>query len=683
MKGRKMACFRLMANFAAAACLVCALFPSAARAQLPYDTWYVDRETGDMTVIQPLYVPKMTVDGSGMDRPLSSPEDLFIAANGHVFIADTGNDRIVELDASGHFVRSIGEEEGPGKLTRPEGVFVADDGTIYAANTGARTIVKYDADGRFLQAFGKPESDLLFDDYHFLPSKLVVDRRGVMYIVVKDTHQGLFRMNAKGEFTGFFGANKTKLSWLDRLQRAVLNRQQLSKLAPKWPNAIGNVALTDDGFLIVTSSGTVSDGQIRKLNPGGLDAFQNKAFDPQLVDTVPDAQGFLYTVSRRFGEIGIYDPTGELLALFGMSDTAARQLGVTGFPASIGVGADNDLWLLDSAQNLIQVFRLTNFGRTFMKANELHFRGEYEAAAPYWEEVIRNNGMMNVAFSGLGKYEMSRRNYGEALEYFKEARDSRGYSSAYWYIRYDWLQKYLVPVLAGAIALLWACSRLLRARRALAGKIGWQPLLKKYGTDLRDGLYVMFHPYEGYYRLKERKVSWTVIALVVAAAVAVNLYSVFGASLLAFPADPATVNIALRLGLLLVPWATWVIANYLVSAVKGGEGRFREIVQASAFALLPYIFMTVAMTLISHVLVYEEWVVMELMRQIMWIWIVVQFFVLTQVTHNFEFMETAKNIGITLFTICVIWIFAAIMIALGANLLDFIRQIYREVVFLA
>ena len=183
--------------------------------------------------------------------------------------------------------------------------------------------------------------------------------------------------------------------------------------------------------------------------------------------------------------------------------------------------------------------------------------------------------------------------------------------------------------------------------------------------------------------MKERKVSWTVIALVVAAAVAVNLYSVFGASLLAFPADPATVNIALRLGLLLVPWATWVIANYLVSAVKGGEGRFREIVQASAFALLPYIFMTVAMTLISHVLVYEEWVVMELMRQIMWIWIVVQFFVLTQVTHNFEFMETAKNIGITLFTICVIWIFAAIMIALGANLLDFIRQIYREVVFLA
>jgi sugar lactone lactonase YvrE len=627
-------------------------------------------------------MPKMIIDGNRLGTPLSSPGDLFIADSGRVYIADTGNDRIIELSEDGGYLRSIGDAEGPGKLNKPEGVFVDPQGTIYAANTGGNNIVIFNAAGEFVQAFGKPESNLLYDDYHFLPSKLVVDRRGVMYIVVKDTHQGLFRMNAKGEFTGFFGANKTKLTFMDRLQRAILTKEQEARLTPKRPNAIENITLTDDGFLIVTSSGSVSDGQIRKLNPGGQDAFHNQAFDTQLVDTAVDDQGFLYTYSRRFGNIAVHDPTGFQLVFFGASDSTARQHGVTAYPTAIEVSAAKDVWLLDSSQNVIQVFGRTSFGETFMKANELYFNGEYEASKPYWEEVVRQNGMMDIALSGLGKAAMSGRDYAKALAYFAEGRDPARYTAAFWYVRYEWLQKHFVAALAAVIFGLWGAALLYRKRRAVFGRIPWPQPVRRWGRELRLAFFTMFHPYEGFYRLKETKLSWTVILFLAACAVAVNLYAIFGAGLLAYPYDLARVNIPIRLGLLLVPWATWIVANYLVSAVKGGEGRFREIVQASAFGLMPYILFTAASTLVSNVLVAEEWVIIDLLEQTMWIWTAVLFFALTQVTHNFEFVETAKNIGITLFTICVIWIFAVIMIALTANLADFIRQIYREVIFL-
>lgn len=659
------------------------LFPTAALAQVPYDTWFVDRQDGDLSIIQPIYLPKQVIDGNRLDKPFSSPNDLFIAESGHVFIADTDNDRIVELTDRGDFVRSFGSEEGPGKLTKPEGVFVAPDGTVYVANTGGRSIVKYDGQGRFQQAFGKPESELLFEDYHFLPSKLVVDRRGVIYVVVKNTYQGLMRLNAQGEFTGFFGANKTKLTFMDRLRRMILSKEQLAKEAPKRPNAIENVSLTDDGFLLVTSSGEVSDGQIRKLNAGGSDAFHNRAFDPQLVDTVMDANGFLYSFSRSLGEIGIYDPSGSPLAYFGTGDKVARQQGVTGFPTAIEVSASQEIWLLDSAQNLVQVFGRTGFGDTFLKANKLFFQGNYEASRPYWEQVKALNGMMDISLSGLGKYAMSQGDYPEAVRYFKDAKDAAGYSDAFWYVRYEWIQRNFVVLLIVVAALLWGLSFLFRRRKAILSRWNAPPWLKRYGTELRDGLYAMFHPYEGFYRMKERKISLVVVALIVATAIAANLYSVFGASLLVHPYDIAKVNIPYTVGFLIVPWATWVIANYLVSAVKGGEGRFREVLQASSFALLPYIALTVAGTAVSNVIVYPEWVVFELIQKIMWIWIAVMLFVLTQVTHNFDFMETGKNIAVTLFTIGVIWIFAGIMMALGANLYEFIQQIFREVSFVA
>ena len=664
--------------------IIAFLFPSVGSAQLPYETRYVDRQTGRTSVVQPMYAPKKIVDGSESGTPFATPSDIFIAENGHAYVADAGNHRIVELDADGAFVRTVGEEEGPGRLNAPEGVFVAGDGTIYVANTGARSVVTYDAEGRWLRTFEKPESDLLYEDYHFLPSKLVVDQRGVLYLVVKDSYQGLFRMNAQGEFTGFFGANKTKLTWMDRLKRALLSKETLAKEAAKRPNAIESVALTEDGFLLVTSSGAVSDGQIRKLNAGGADAFGNRRFNPQLVETAADDQGFLYSVDRSAsGNITIYDPNGFPIAFFGTGDEDGRQLGVVTFPTSIAVGGSADIWIADSAQNLIQVFERTDFGETFLKANELYFQGEYEKSKPYWEEVIRHNGMMNVAWSGMGKVALYERDYRAAAAYFEEAKDAKGYSDAFWYVRYEWIRAHFVATVVGAAVGLWGVAFLSRRWRTFAAARNWPPAALRYGSDIRDGFYTMFRPYDGFYRLKERRISWSVTALILVAAVAANLYSAFGSSLIAYPYDIARVNVPLTVGLLLVPWITWVVANYLVSSVKGGEGRFREVFQASAFALVPYIVMTIPITLLSNWIVMEEWVLYDLGKQAMWVWVVLLFFVMTQVVHNFDFLETAKNLGITLFTIAVIWIFAAIVIALGANLYDFLEQLYREVTFVA
>lgn len=664
-------------------CLLSLLFPSLAHAGPPYETMFIDHTTFGLKYnIQPVYLPDKIIDGNEMEVPLSTPSDLLITDGGDVYIADSGNNRIVQLDGKGRYVRSIGDDEGVGKLNGPEGVFVDQDGAIYVANTGAGTIVKYAADGSVIQAFAKPESNVLGDSYHFLPSKLVVDRRGVMYIVVKDTHQGLLRMNPEGRFTGFFGANKTKLTWLDRLKRSVLSKEMLAKETAKRPNSIQNVTLGKDGFLYTTSSGKANDGQLKKLNAGGFDSFQNKQFkEYHLIDMTVDSRGFLYGMDRVSGYLAIYDPTGQILFYFGGADKTARQIGTVSYSTSIAINANHDIWVTDSSTNLIHIYKRTGFGDTFLTAAHYYYEGDYEASRPYWNEVIQYNGMINMSYNGLGKIALQEQNYELAMEYFKQSYDAEGYSDAFWSIRYEWLQQNFVVALVSLLAAIWGLVFGLKRARIYISKRTWPPNIQQYASELRDALYLMFHPYNGFYRLKERKISWFVIVLILGLALAVHVWSVFASGFIARPYNLVWFNLRLSLVTLIAPWVTWVIANYLVSSVKGGEGRLREVLQASAYAIVPFIVLTIPAALISNVLVLEEWVVIDLMNQVKWLWVFLLFFVMTQVIHNFDFLESFKNAGITLFTIAVIWIFIIIFGALGANVLDFFNQVYREVTF--
>ncbi|MDF2657511.1 MAG: hypothetical protein K0Q94_302 [Paenibacillus sp.] len=663
-------------------CLLSLLVPQAAWAKLPYSTYYVDPVTGEMNQIQPLYVPDRIIDGNLMKKPFSAPSDLFIAGNDHVYIADTGNDRIVELGPSGQFIRTIGEEEGPGKLSRPEGVFVAADGTIYAANTAGETIVQYAPDGSLLKVFAKPDSSVLGKDYFFIPTKLVVDNRGFLYVVIKDTYQGLLRMNPEGEFTGFFGANKAKLSWMDRLKRTVLNQVQLAQEVAKRPDSIANVTLSEDGFLFTTTATALNDGQIKKLNAGGSDAFKNKEFgETQLVDMTVDGHGFLYGMNRQFNEISIYDPMGGVLFYFSEGDKNARQIGVTSFASSIAINGRNEIWLADSRSNLIHVFKRTSFGDAFMTAAHHYYEGDYFKSKAYWEEVVRQNGMLNISFNGLGKIALHEKRYDDALYYFKQSYDPEGYSDAFWNLRYEWIQDHFFIAALATAAGIGALVFLGRKGRAFVRSRTWPRGLERYAAELKDAIYLIFHPYEGFYRLKDRQISWFVLLLIGSLAVGVHLLSIFGSGFIAYPFDLGSYNLKWSLGLLLVPWATWVIANYLVSSVKGGEGRFREVLQASTYAIVPYMVMQIPAIALSNVAVLEEWILIDLIHQLMWIWIVLLLFVMTQVIHNFDFTEAIKNAGITVFTIGVMWVFAVIMTGLGMNLYDFLEQIYREVTF--
>ncbi len=85
------------------------------------------------------------------------PEDLCLAGNGNLLVADTHYSRIVEFTPEGELVGSFGSYGyGPGQFIYPVGICVDRFGFIYVSEYGgSERIQKFSAEGEYLSEWGK------------------------------------------------------------------------------------------------------------------------------------------------------------------------------------------------------------------------------------------------------------------------------------------------------------------------------------------------------------------------------------------------------------------------------------------------------------------------------------------------------------------------------------------------
>lgn len=83
---------------------------------------------------------------------LYGPRDIAIDAAGYIYVADTGNKRIIKYDPFGQMVGAVGGEGiGDGQMLEPVGIAIGPDGALYVADTWNQRIQVFDANLRFLR----------------------------------------------------------------------------------------------------------------------------------------------------------------------------------------------------------------------------------------------------------------------------------------------------------------------------------------------------------------------------------------------------------------------------------------------------------------------------------------------------------------------------------------------------
>lgn len=704
---------RLLLLLTAAMLAAVVAFPAVGMAYVPYSTNYKDgyeRLVWTQSAYYPvealgkdIYIPDPKDASRLVYSPLVKPKDLFIDDKDNIYVADTGNSRIVQFDPDGKLVRIIDSKASP--LKNPEGLFVAKNGDIYVADTGNKRVVKLDASGTLIKEFKRPDSKFLPEAFKYDPIKLVVDKRGFLYIATLGGYQGLLQLDPEGSFQSFFGANKTVFSFMDAMKRLLYTREMYLREISKLPGSVASVTIDDNGF-IYTVTKNIDSSQIKKLNIAGKDllAVKNEYSDdtaatktfgelrfpnrektkPQLSDVTVDKSGNITVIDSALNYLNQYDANGNLLFFWsGDSSSSASKLGIVKTPSAVASNSKNELFLLDENNGMFQRFRLSEFGALVHQANALTMEGRYEESEKPWREVRRLNANYTPALLGLGKAAYKKGEFVEAQALFLDSGNQQGYSDAYWQLRLLWFQNHfgalMNAVIAGTLGylLLERLTRRSEFRKRWKQKRSSRFLLV---NQFRHVLYVMRHPIDGFSAIRYEskggfRSSITLLVVAMAAYAVSRAFTSFTFNR-AFVLD---VNIGMIALQFVIVWLGWVVSNYLISTIYRGEGRFRDVLFGSAYAMFPLLLIGLPLTAVSGVMTLSEQAIYSFFEAATLIWVGLLMFWNVQATQNYSVGETVVNIFLSLVTMTMLGVLVFITFGLSSEMKDFFYSIYQEV----
>lgn len=662
--------------------LVLAAQIPGALAAVPYRTFTLGVD-GDLVQTQAAYEPVRTVTRFG-EETLKNPADMRLGPDGNLYIADDGNNRILVVTQDGDFVRTIGSKK---ELKSAQGVFVDEDLNVFVADEKGRSVVVFDRDGKVSRTYKKPTNTPLFgESASFKPNKLVLDKRGNLYIASVGNTNGIVQISpaGDGEFLGYYGANKSRVSFLTAIRRKFMSEDQLKMQADVVPTSVKNLAIDAKGMVYTVSE--AQDAALRRLNVAGSNTLTPDYNTERTTAVAVNGSGSIFTASKD-GYIMEYTSEGNTLFLFGASDNGDQRVGTFKSVTGLVVTDDYRIFVLDEILNSVQELTATEFTGLVHDAFRLFQEGKYAESKVPWTEVLRMNSLFTYASTGLGESLYREGNFQESLTSFKNGGNRKGYSDAFWELRSDWLHKNMGTILIVIVAAVVLLNVLrivnrktgfLRPVQTVMGRVGNVPLLKQIGWCFT----MTRNPFDCCYGIKKEKRSsmWAAAVLVVIFFILQSL-SKYSSGFLFKTVREGQFELLQDAAITFGAFLLLTVCCYLVCTINEGEARFKDIFIGAAAALTPMIIALPIRVILSNVLTFNEEFFLTLLDVVAYGLTGVLIVLALMYLNDYSMKKTIVILIVTLFTVLVAVALLFVVYVLIGQLIDFISSIYGEVVY--
>ena len=296
-------------------------YPKAAISATTAQT--TDRESGQLlpTVQKPLAI----WEGKGRSGiPFLDPRGVAVDKAGNVYVADTGNARIVKLNGTGEVVKAWG---GPGtgddQFEEPVAVAVDGQNNVWVLDSAPGSLKKFTADGVLLSKWEGDQLSL----YH--PRGLAIDDEDNLYIA--DTGGSrVLKLSPSGE------------------KLAELGRKGSVEPYLRQPTGVG-IAANGDVYAVDSETAMLQVYDSSGLPLARWSVPSSGSVHGQHLAVAAD--GSVYVTAPEDGLLLRFSPTGELIEQVGGRGSEAGQ-----FQLPVGISLDNQgyVYVADSANNRIQ-----------------------------------------------------------------------------------------------------------------------------------------------------------------------------------------------------------------------------------------------------------------------------------------------------------------------------------------
>ncbi|REK75227.1 Yip1 family protein [Paenibacillus paeoniae] len=199
---------------------------------------------------------------------------------------------------------------------------------------------------------------------------------------------------------------------------------------------------------------------------------------------------------------------------------------------------------------------------------------------------------------------------------------------------------------------------------------------------LKQSFYVIFHPFNGFWELKNENKGRLTLALSLLFLLAIS--NILNRQLAGFHVNfnrLSDLNSIEELQFVILPFVLWCVANWSLTTLMDGEGKFRDIVIATGYSLLPFILIYIPLTIISNFITLKEATFYYLMQNIAFIWFIFLLFVGTMNAHQYTAGKTVVTMLLTLVVMGIIVFLGLLFFSLVQQITNFITTIYYELIF--
>lgn len=625
--------------------------------------------------------------------------DVCTDNNENVYLLDTSS-RIVVLDREFNVVKEITQITDGDEIhtfTGAKNIYVHTDGTIYICDTENKRVIRTDADGKLLDTFVLPVSPLIPEDFNYRPVKAVADSRGYVYILSEGSYYGALLYDPDKKFIGFYGANSVTNNILGAIQslfnRMFPNNAKKGNDERTLPFAFSDIVIDDEDF-IYTATESAKKAHIKKLNPGAgnniLESEDVSFVDEGWNNTYLDGgwlnqsivglevqDGFIYCLDASYGRVLVYDAECRMITAFGGGMGNGTQAGTF-----MGAGAitlkGTDVIVSDRLSNTLTVFSRNDYAEKVFVCDKMTLDGDYIESKEGWEEILKADKNLQIAYVGLARAYLAEDRYEEAMEMALEGYDRDTYALAYEYYRNEWIAEnftwmfvIVAVLLAVLVVFLIINSKKKKARDDDEGK---KPM-----SELRLMINTFFHPGQSFEEIKDKgrgsvKLAIVLLALFYVTAVAQTLLGGF----LFTQYDPGTFNalwvLVQSAGLI----ALWVVSNWLVCTLAGGKGKIREIIIITCYSLMPMILGRVIWTILSNFMLPSEGSFLGILTTIAIIYTAIMLIIGMLRIHDFTMFKFVGTSLLTVLMMAAIIFLIILIIMLLQQLGGFVMTIFIE-----
>ena len=195
-------------------------------------------------------------------------------------------------------------------------------------------------------------------------------------------------------------------------------------------------------------------------------------------------------------------------------------------------------------------------------------------------------------------------------------------------------------------------------------------------------MYIMVRPIDGFTAMKYEQKGTIKLALFnfVLLCLAYAFNSQY-TGILVRAQNPVTLNTLWDALILLTIVALFCVSNWSVTSLTDGEGRFKDIVMATCYAMTPLILTTIPATILSRHLAYEETGFYFMIISVGVAYFVLLLFIGLVVVHNYTVAKAILTTFLTFIALLIIVFLITLLFTFWQQLFVFISSLHTEIMF--